>query len=443
MRLRTKRHGELVALLFCAATVSAQQEGDKQLDLSLHMLGHGEMRVGGLADSESESSNSDNDRAYFLMERTRLTVDYKQTGLATRVTAHHTGVWGQKGQGNFNLFEAWAKLSSRNGLFAQIGRQALSYDDERIIGTNDWAMAALSHDVLRLGYEGHGHKVHAILAYNQNTENTYGGTYYSDGSQPYKTMHTLWYHYDIPKTKFGASLLFMNIGMQSGVKGGTDADAPRTKYQQLLGTYMSYKPGPWSAEASYYHQLGHNEHGQRIDAWMASVRATLSLSAQTNVVAGYDYLSGDKNFAVPGKGQLGVIRHSVVKGFSTLYGSHHKFYGMMDFFYVRTYLNGFTPGLQKLYVGCDFNPMKKLNLKTRYHYMATATKLKDIDMTLGHDIDVQASYQIMKDARLSVGFSYMTGTETMERLKRADNSNHLTWGWFSLVVSPRIFSTKW
>ena len=206
---------------------------------------------------------------------------------------------------------------------------------------------------------------------------------------------------------------------------------------------MSYNPGPWSAEASYYHQLGHDENGLKIDAWMASVRATLRLSAQTNLVTGYDYLSGDKDFAVPGKGQIGVIRHSVVKGFNTLYGSHHKFYGMMDFFYVRTYLNGFTPGLQKFYVGCDFSPVKKLNLKTRYHYMATATKLKEIDMTLGHDIDVQASYEIMKDAHLSVGFSYMTGTETMERLKRADNSNHLTWGWFSLVVSPRLFTTKW
>lgn len=432
-----------MALLFCAVAASAQQEGDKQLDLRLHMLAHGEMRIGGLADPNVESSNSENDRAYFLMERTRLTVDYKQTGLETRVTAHHTGVWGQKGQGTLNLFEAWAKLSTRNGLFAQIGRQALSYDDERIIGTNDWAMAALSHDVLRMGYEGHGHKVHAILAYNQNTENTHGGTYYSDGSQPYKTMHTLWYHYDIPKTNFGASLLFMNIGMQGGEKDGIDSDAPRTEYQQLLGTYMSYNPGPWSAEASYYHQLGHDENGLKIDAWMASVRATLRLSAQTNLVTGYDYLSGDKDFAVPGKGQIGVIRHSVVKGFNTLYGSHHKFYGMMDFFYVRTYLNGFTPGLQKFYVGCDFSPVKKLNLKTRYHYMATATKLKEIDMTLGHDIDVQASYEIMKDAHLSVGFSYMTGTETMERLKRADNSNHLTWGWFSLVVSPRLFTTKW
>ena len=158
---------------------------------------------------------------------------------------------------------------------------------------------------------------------------------------------------------------------------------------------------------------------------------------------GYDYLSGDPYFAVPGKGQIGTTRHKVIKGFNALYGSHHKFYGMMDFFYVRTYLNGFTPGLQNLYVGGTYSPVKGLNLKATYHYMATATKLEGIDMTLGHDLDLEARYQIMKDVSLSVGFSYMQGKETMERLRRADHDNSLKWGWFSLIVSPKLFSTRW
>ena len=75
--------------------------------------------------------------------------------------------------------------------------------------------------------------------------------------------------------------------------------------------------------------------------------------------------------------------------------------------------------------------------------MATATKLDDIDMTLGHVVDVEASYTVMKDVRLAAGFSLMTGTESMQRLKRADDENRLRWGWFSLIVTPRLFSTKW
>ena len=64
-------------------------------------------------------------------------------------------------------------------------------------------------------------------------------------------------------------------------------------------------------------------------------------------------------------------------------------------------------------------------------------------MTLGHEIELRASYQLMKDASLSMAYSYMTGTETMERLKRASDDGSLRWGWISLNVSPRLFSTKW
>ena len=441
-----KKLASLLWLILSATMATAQEESttppENKLTLGLQMLSHGEMRLGGL-DAADVEVNADDDKAYFLMERTRLSVDYQRPGLETKVVAQHKGIWGQKGQGSMNLYEAWVKLNTRSGLFAQIGRQALSYDDERIIGPNDWAMASLSHDVLRMGYEGHGHKAHVILAYNQNAENTYGGTFYTDGAQPYKTMHTVWYHYDLPKIPLGASLLFMNIGMQGGKQDGKEGYAPRTQYQQLFGGYVSYQPKNLKAEASYYIQKGRNEDNGKIDAWMASVKASYQLNPQLSLFAGYDYLSGDDYLSMRNNGSLGTPRHEVYKGFNTVYGSHHKFYGMMDFFYVKTYLDEFTPGLQNLYAGASYSPVKNLNLKMTYHYLATATDLKDYDKKLGHDIDFEASYQIMRDVRLSAGYSYMTGTETMQQLKLADENNSLRWGWFSLIVSPRLFMTGW
>lgn len=433
-----------VAMSFAQPSSQSDQNDDgvkpNQLDVSLQMLGHGEMRQGGF--DVTESDNKDMDEAYFMMQRSRLVIDYKRPNLQTRVNAQHKGIWGQKGQGSFNLYEAWAKLD-KNGWFAQIGRQALSYDDERIIGPNDWAMAALSHDVLKGGYEGHGHKVHLILGFNQNAENTYGGTYYTDGAQPYKTMLTTWYHYDVPRFPLGASLLFMNIGMQGGVLGGQGDDEPRNRYQQLLGGYLSYQPSKLKVEASYYRQMGRNEDNIKIKAWMASIKTQWNITRQVGVLAGYDYLSGDKYFAIPSKGYIGLVKHDVIRGFNPIYGSHHKFYGMMDFFYVKTYINGFTPGLQNLYAGITYSPVSSLSMKATYHYMATATRLDAIDMTLGHDIDLEASYQVMKDVRLSAGFSFMTGTESMERLKRAEDNSRLRWGWFSLIITPKLFTTKW
>ena len=420
-----------------------------ELSIDLQFLGRGESRYGGLsAEPVIEDDGYDivePDKvptSDFVLSRTRLPINFERDWLEVRVTPQHSGVWGQAGKGAFNLHETWAKLTSRIGLFGQVGRVALSYDDERIIGTDDWSMTSPSHDILRLGYEGHGHKAHVILAYNQNAEvMNSGGSYYSNGAQPYKTLHTAWYHYDLPRFPLGASLLFMNIGMQNDIShsGGDE----KTWFQHLLGTYVLFHPERWIAEASYYHQFGNNEDGIKIDAWMASGKITFKPAVNYSFTVGYDYLSGDKYFAVPTGHNLGMVHHDVIKGFSTVYGSHHKFYGAMDFFYVSAYRDGFTPGLQNAYFGAMYSPMKGLVCNASYHYLATATNLDDMKRTLGHEVELQVGYALSRDVKLSVGASFMKGSETMELLKRSTKKNDLRWGYITLIVNPRIFSTKW
>ncbi len=443
----------LAALAIPALLATAQPVGDSipdqpnQLTVDVQFLGRGEARYGGLPavpvieDDDHEIVEPDKvPTSNFVLSRTRLPINFKRDWLEMRVTPQHSAVWGQEGGSALNLYETWAKMTTRSGLFAQVGRVALNYDDERIIGSDDWAMASSSHDILRLGYEGHGHKAHLILAYNQNANviNS-GGSVYVNGAQPYKTMHTLWYHYDLPRLPLGASLLFMNVGMQCTVEGLLE----KTWFQHLAGAYLSFRPDHWNAEASYYNQFGKNEHGIKIQAWMMSSKLTYMPSPKFNVTVGYDYLSGDKYFAVPTGHNVGMVHHDVIKGFNTVYGSHHKFYGAMDFFYVSAYHDGFTPGLQNAYIGSAYSPVKNLLLNASYHYFATATDLEDMKKTLGHMIEFQAGYAISHDVRVAAGASFMWGSETMERLKRSSTKTNMRWGWITLSVNPRIFSTKW
>lgn len=151
--------------------------------------------------------------AAFINNRARLSMEYKRTNLSMKISAQHVGVWGQDAQidknGRFIMNEAWAKLGFGAGFFAQLGRQTLSYDDERILGGLDWNVAGRYHDALKLGYENRAHKLHFILAFNQNDEKTIGGTYYNNGGQPYKNMQTLWYHYTAEGLPLDASFHFL------------------------------------------------------------------------------------------------------------------------------------------------------------------------------------------------------------------------------------------
>jgi len=443
----------LLSALLCATVTSwAQTDSVNTLSVGLNFLTHGETCGGGLP--KSDDDNPTEDRSHFLFGRTRLIVDYNRPGVQAHAVIQNKAIWGMKGNQSLNLYEGWVKLTAKNGLFAQLGRIALAYDDERIIGPNDFATAAQSHDVVRVGYEGYGHQVHAILAYNQNAENVYNGTYYDGGSQLYKTMQTVWYHYDVPKFPLGASLLFMNVGQQAGaykqVKGETVEDPYNpidTKYQQMWGGYLNFHPKYLTLEGSYYRQTGkivnEDKLHKPIKAWMGSLKATVSPTERYGFTLGYDYLSGDDYVPVAYGGPLVMVNHPEIGGFTPLYGSRTKFYGIMDYFYESAYTNGFTPGLQNAFLGVFGNPAKKLNCSATYHYLAMATEIKNLDRTLGHSIELQVSYRFSKDIALMGGYTLMFGTETMDRLKKGDSSKQARWGWFSLAVSPSLFTTKW
>lgn len=422
-----------LAILLLPIIAHAQQEADNQFNVKLDMLTRGELRYGGF----NELDNAQEDLAHFIIGRYRLTTDYSRSWLQVRLSLQQSGTWGMGG-GSFSLNEGWAMVKSRKGLFAKIGRQALAYDDERIIGSNDWAMTAPTHDVLKLGYEGNQHKVHLLFAYNQNPENMGGFTFFSGGNQPYKSMQTLWYHYATPNSIFGASLLFMNIGMQ-----GERNNVPKTFFQQLAGTYITLKPKYITAEGSFYYQFGKEEHGIPLDAFMGSVKLTAKPRDSYAIYAGYDYLSGDAYFAVPPEGALGMVFHDKVRGFNPIYGSHHEFYGAMDFFYMSTWVGGFTPGLQNVYLGSTFTPVKNLNFNLAGHYYAMATKLPNVKQFLGLAAELSANYAFTKFISAELGYSYMYGSETMKFLKRVSGNQQLHWAYLMLVINPDIFSTTW
>lgn len=435
-----KKFCEVVLLLMLFTNSWAQTDTcQNQLSITLDHLTQGEIRGGGLPKSYDEGNNIVENHTNFIIGRTRLSVDFQRSGLEVRAVAQNEAVWGANNNSTLTLYEAWIRLNSANGLFAQIGRIPLAYDDERIIGPNDWAMAANSHDVLRIGYEGHRQKIHALFAYNQNNENINTGTFYENGAQFYKSMQILWYHYDLPKLPLGVSLLMMNIGMQAGQR---DHD-PHTEYQQLVGSYLKFHPMHWTLEGAYYRQMGYNEYSGRIKSWMASIKATIQPTNHYDLEVGFDYLSGDDYVAVVRPGAIGLPRHEVYKGFNTLCGSHHKFYGIMDYFYESAHIQGFSPGLQNAYIGAFYRPIAPLTFHTTYHYMAVSTYLENLNMTLGHDIDLEVSYRFSSDISLSAGFSYMTGTETLNQLKQGDDNKNVYWGWLSLSITPNIFKTKW
>ena len=99
--------------------------------------------------------------------------------------------------------------------------------------------------------------------------------------------------------------------------------------------------------------------------------------------------------------------------------------------------------LQNYYAGVTFKPISKLKFDATYHYFAIATNTNNLKKELGHEVEFTAAYTPIKEVTVSLGYSYMRGSKTMEALKRVDSERQLHWAWLSLNVKPRFLQIKW
>lgn len=404
----------------CFMPSQAQNDlGDLTLDAQIRT--RGEYRNGGITLRQANATP-----ATFINDRVRLGIGWQRQNLSLKLSAQHTGVWGDDSQtnnsnkGNININEAWAKLKFADGAFLQLGRQTLAYDDERLLGALDWATTGRSHDALKLGYEHDQHKLHAIFAYNQDAENKTENFY--SGKALYKNMQTLWYHYGTT-SPLGISALIMNQGVETG-----DETNHKTKYMQTMGLYASYKPkAPLTANAAFYYQTGKDKNDRDVNAYMMSLNAKCQLTPQLSIAVGDDYISGTKT------------GDDTNKTFNVLYGTHHKFYGTMDYFNNTTMP---AQGLNDLNATIALKASNKVDLTAAVHYFATAQKLDDYHKSLGTEVDLQINWRVMKDVTLQGGYSVMAATRTMEHYKGGNHNSWQDWAWVSLNINPTIFSTK-
>ena len=419
-----RKHLLTLAVAASAMMATAQDNslGDLTVDFQLRTRGEYNNGVGSPRNEGELSNLSINDRA-------RLGITWARQGLSVRLAGQQSGFWGGEGikdqQTQFGIHEAWAKLQSASGYFLQVGRQTLVYDDERLLGGLDWHVVGNHHDALRMGYAGKADQLHLILAYNNNGA-ARDGNYY-DAKMPYKTMQTLWYHHNF-QAPLQMSLLLMSLGREAG-----EAGCGNTRYLFTYGTYLTYKPtADWAFNATLYAQTGQAATGASKRAWMANFDARYSYGAGYSTLLGVDVLSG----AAAGD------THST--NFEPLYGTHHKFYGAMDYFYANSWKNG-NPGLIdiKLTEGLKFSP--KVNGTVALHEFLTARDYKDrldLDRTLGTECDLQLNWAIQKNVTLQMGYSMMFGTKALDYWKGGSHDSWQDWGWISLNINPQIFSTK-
>ncbi len=382
------------------------------------------------------------DPGALVTQRSAIKFKYKSEKITTFLSVQDVSTWGDRPQINAangestRIQEAWAKLDLGKGFSAKIGRQPLSYDDQRILGGLGWAQQARTHDVGVFGYVNKGLKIDAGFGFNQTGVGTRGRTntaFNATGAGvpifQYKGIGFVHLNNKF-NDNFSGSFLFLGNSFQDAID--PNDGTPGTTDRYTSGVHLKYKKGAFGASVNGYYQFG-SFRSDDVDAkgFLAGIDLTYK-PGKTLFGLGYEYISGDDPDTA-----------DEFEGFFPLFGTNHKFNGFMDFFYVGNH--ALANGLQDINAKVVFKTGAKSTLLVKAHQFLAAQDNPNLADTFGTEIDLVFKTPIVKGATLLVGYSqaFLDDDFLAQRgVTPGTESDFQAWGWTMLVIKPNLFKWK-
>lgn len=372
----------------------------------------------------------DADAGFGISTRARLNAGYATEAYKFYLSLQDVMVWGENRQilpydqnNSFAVFQAWAEISLGSGFSTKLGRQVISYDDQRIFGGLDWAQQGRNHDAALIKYAKNKFMLDLGLAFNQDYSNpagfvNSGNNYTTTGFFSYKTMQYLYLKQSWEK--FAGSLLLLNNGFQE-----TDG----VSNLQTLGTHLEYKAGSFGLAGNAFIQTGKRQGEVDVKgAYLLGLDASFKASPKVTFGAGLEIISGND----AGAGETGA--------FFPLYGTNHKFNGIMDYFYVGNHAN--TVGLFDIHASANFTLSETSSLSVEVLNFSGEQDLPSGEKSLGTELDLVFTKKF-KGYSLVMGYSHMFAADGMYELKgitEADAASGQNWAWAMLVIKPKFIN---
>ncbi|RAJ04292.1 alginate export protein [Chitinophaga skermanii] len=390
--------------------------------------------------------------AFFNSQRTRLMAKYNSNRVKVHIAIQDVRVWGQdvstinrtttQDNNGFMLHEAWAEVNLSDSLHTtrywglKVGRQELVYDDSRLLGNLDWLQQGRRHDAAVLKYEIQTFQAHIGGAFNQNKENSTNTIYNAqppgnytantNGGSAYKAL--AYVHLNKKLQQGNLTYLFLNdhfskyhFELVDQVQTKKWDEGTYARY--TTGLYYIQQLGKFTYNASAYYQFGKTPAGQNLLATSFNGNIAYSITQQLSTCLGADYTSGGDN-----------------KAFDPLYGTAHKFWGYMDYFYAAS---GFgQKGLQDYYLKMKYKPAAKCLLLLDIHQFYSASEVVNHHKQFGTEADLTAQFNINSFVNVDIGYSHFwsTNTLTSATVKNLVNaSSNSNWAYVSLNITPSFF----
>lgn len=409
--------------------------GYAQLSLSGEIRPRTELYNG----TNSTLANKDERVGIATQQRSRLYFSYaSENGIKIVFTPQLVHFWGQMPQAydllgtgtqggpdaSFSVFEAYAEYKASELYTLSIGRQAISYNDQRWFGALGWAATGRAHDAVINKFSFGETKLDVGLALNQTKHmNAYDSAANASIRAGYKSLQYAWLTMPLGDLKLQA--MVTNVTKNDAANASASYD-----HQTTVGLMPSYSAGDLSINASAYYQST----GSESSAYLLAADITYK-GLGMPITLGADIVSGDDPTTTKNE------------TWQQPFGTNHKFYGFMDFFYVGETASF---GLNDLYAKAVIKTGEKTKIIVMPHAFLTnsgsfrSIKSTDTDVVmvdggyLGAELDLVFNYNVTDGFNFKLGYSKLFASDLFEDYKPGDAGAGNQWAWMQLTFKPKF-----
>ncbi len=286
-----------------------------------------------------------------------------------------------------DMHQAYGEYAFANGAGSlRIGRQEITWHEQRLIGPVLWTHQGRSFDALRFQYSRE--RFGSEFFYGKLLERPVDSSEESAAFERWMDMHLF-------ALRAGPRLgdpLNLDLVVISRLDQAVDG------LLTTAGLHGKGKAGSFSWIAEAYGQFGQDDNNDYM-AWMLGLRGGAGLGAAVDYLGlGFDLLSGDSDTS-----------DSTVGVFDTLYATNHKFYGNMDL-YLSIPSDTAAEGLMDAMLESRWALADKLKLKVDAHFFASAAPASSDTAMHGVELDTNCSWKPVDHLAISSGlWVYLPG----------------------------------
>jgi hypothetical protein len=358
------------------------------------------------------------------------------------------GVLGAEGDDSVDIRQAWVEVGNPKAfpLTARIGRQILSYGDERLVGAFDWNNIGRTFDAVRLRWEARIWWVEAFASsvvvpergslnksdlFNGNETDrgqVFSGAYFETLALPFQATDFYLFHlHENDSARFADNPLgdtnFFTVGTRWKSRPGAFAPRPAS-----LDGKTAVEAAPRPIGVDYTVELAFQNgtvRGMDLAAFAGhgDLGYTFDAAGLPRIAVGYSYATGDDDPA-----------DVDIQTFQNLFPTNHKFYGQMDLFSWQN--------MHDLEVNFKVSPIRQVTLRADYHafwlettedawYRANgATMVRPLNAAArsasnyaGSEVDFLVTWVVNKHLQLEGGYSHFFAGEYLADTGPSDDAD--------------------